>query len=390
MADVRRTDTDASSPTRVAAAFESFSVRAAGFLVSAVALAVWAAYDTWVNDGYTLGTWLAGPLDWVFLLSVLGFLFFFALPLTLNPYLRGEYWRGLTRSPESTVALAVVVAFFLVGSLGPFLVGRPGLNMYFQYQPPLWGQIDATGLVECAGPVTDGYCRGSTRFPLGTDRSGRDVLRLLVAGTRVSLYVAMISSMLITPIAITVGTLAGYFGGWLDAVLMRYVEVQETVPALVVYMLVVFFTGESLALIILLFGFLSWGGAARIVRSEVLQRRETEYVEASRGLGADDAHLIRTHVLPGASNTVISVMAQQIPMLLLTEAGLAFLGFEDVDVQSLGAVVARGLAKESYSAPGFVEKYWVATFAAALLALYVLSFKLLGDALRDVSDPRVD
>jgi peptide/nickel transport system permease protein len=390
MTDTLQADADASPTKRVVEAFERFSTRAAAFLVSAVALGVWAAYDAWVNDGYTLGTWLADPLDWVFLLSVLGFVFFFAVPVALSPHLRAEYWHGLTRRPENAFALAVVAAFFLVGSLGPFVVGRPGLNMYFQYQPPLWGTIEAGGLVECAGPVVDGYCHGSTRFPLGTDRSGRDVLRLLVAGTRVSLYVAMITSMLITPIAIAVGTVAGYFGGWVDALLMRYVEVQETVPALVVYILVVFFVGESLGLIILLFGFLSWGGAARVVRSEVLKRREEEYVEASKGLGADDAHMLRRHVLPGASNTVIAVMAQQIPMLLLTEAGLAFLGFEDIDVQSLGSIIARGLARETLSAPGFAEKYWVATFAAALLALYVLSFKLLGDALRDVSDPRVE
>ncbi|MFB6155962.1 MAG: ABC transporter permease [Haloferacaceae archaeon] len=390
MTETQRVESESSLEMRVVATLRRFSTRAAGFLLGAVALGAWAWYDAVVNEGFTLGTWLAGPLDWVFLLSVLALVWFFALPLALNPHLRTEYWEGLTRTPETTFALAVTVLFFLVGGLGPFIVGRPGLNMYYQYQPPVWGQIDATGLVRCAGPVTDGYCHGSMRFPLGTDRTGRDVLKLLVAGTRVSLYVATISSMLITPIAIAVGTAAGYFGGWVDALLMRYVEVQETVPALVVYMLVVFFTGESLALIILLFGFLSWGGAARIVRSEVLQRREEEYVEASIGLGADDGHLIRRHILPGASNTIVAVLAQQIPMLLLTEAGLAFLGFEDVDVQSLGAVVARGLAQESYNAPPFTEKYWVATFAAVLLAVYVLSFKLLGDALRDVSDPRVD
>lgn len=369
----------------------SIGKRTAVFALVLTALGGWFVYDSQFNDGYTLfGAlgWLATPLDWLFMASVVVFAVYVVHPLATDRALARRYWRRLRRRPETVIALGVLCGFFVAGAVGPSLAGRPELRYLYAYQPPAFGSIDARFVTRCAGRIADGRCHGSLRFPWGTDRNGFGIGQFALSGLRVSLYVAFITSMFVVPIGVAVGTAAGYYGGPVDSFLMRYAEIQETVPALVVYMFLFPITGESLFVIIVLFGFLGWGGIARRVRSDVRQRRQSELVTAAKSAGGSDLHIVRVHVLPNVSNTIVAAMTQQIPVFLLTEAGIAFLGFESADVRSLGKLIARGVTVEAPATPGFPEKWWVATIAAVTLALVVVAFELVGDALRDAADPR--
>lgn len=363
-------------------------LRLPAFALATVALLAWAGYDLVLNDGFTLGTWLAKPLDWLLFLSLDVFVFFVVVPLATRPARTRYFWTRFRRQPWAVPALAYLVGFVLLGALGPVLLGAPTLDFLGAHQPPVYASIDADLVSECAGTVSNGACHGSWTYPLGTDRNGYDMVRLMGSMARVSLYVAAITALLVVPIAVAVGTVAGYYGGTVETLLMRYVEMQDTVPAIVVYLLVIFLWGESLLLIVVLFGFFGWGTVARKVHSEVRTVRAAEYVESGRSLGGTDGHVVRTHVLPNVSNTLAVATFQQIPAFLLAEAGIAFLGFEKFDLHSFGNVIAYGL-EQVLRGPTFVEKWWVAVLPAVVFALAVLSFKVVGDALRDALDPRL-
>ncbi|MFC6951616.1 ABC transporter permease [Halorubellus litoreus] len=235
----------------------------------------------------------------------------------------------------------------------------------------------------CAGQVVDSGCLGTWEHPLGTNYVGKSVLAVLFVGFRVSLEVALLTSMIMLPIATLVGTFAGYTGGLVDDTITGYIDIQQTIPAFVAYIVLSYVFGRSLFLLILVFGLLSWGGAARLVRSEVVQRREAEFVTAARSAGADDRRIMRKHILPNVSNTVLTSVTRRIPMLILAEAAIAYLSLNDIMVISLGESIANGLNN-------FPNAWWVSSELTLALALVVLAFSLLGDALRDVLDPRGD
>jgi len=139
---------------------------------------------------------------------------------------------------------------------------------------------------------------------------------------------------------------------------------------------------SSLFLVVVVFGLTSWGSAARLVRSEVLQRREEPYVVAARNAGASDLHIIRNHVLPNVSSTVVTAVTRQIPTLLLAEAAIAYMELNDIMVQSFGETIAYGLRQD------WQTMWWSSVFPVAAFALLVVSVSVFGDALRDVLDPR--
>jgi len=235
----------------------------------------------------------------------------------------------------------------------------------------------------CAGQVTAEGCWGTWDSPLGTNYVGKDILALLFVGFRVSLEVALITSMIMLPIATVAGTFAGYTGGFVDDAITGYIDIQQTIPAFVAYIVLAYVFTRSLFLLILIFGLLSWGGAARLVRSEVVQRREAEFVTAARSAGADDRRIMLKHILPNVSNTVLTSVTRRIPMLILAEAAIAYLSLNEIMVISLGESIANGLEY-------FPNSWWVSSELTLALALVVLSFSLLGDALRDILDPRGD
>lgn len=367
------------------AATRSASVgdRFVAFGIGAVALGLGFAFDRFVRgEGrpFVLGFYPSG-LDWLFALSWLALATFVVWPLAVRPRMTRTYWRRLRTNRLAVASLAYLVVFLVVGTVGPWFL-QPDLNINHAHQPPLFVSVDSTQVFECLGPVIDGRCHGSLRYPLGTNSTGKSVLALLVSGTRVALLVSLVSTTILVPIGVAIGIVAGYAGGWTDTLLMGYVDVQQTLPAFVLYVILMFLFGKGLLLIVLVFGLTSWGGTARMVRSEVLQRRTEGYVTAARNAGASHWHVVRKHVLPNVSSTVSTAMSRQVPVFLLTEAAIAYLELNNFLLMSWGEIIALELRK------GFPRTWWASTFAVALLAVTVISFSVLGDAMRDVLDPK--
>jgi peptide/nickel transport system permease protein len=362
--------------------------RTQAFLVALGLLILLFIYDIATGYDMTIGAWYTPTrLDWLFILSLLGLVCYVIVPLAQDRQRTIQYWRQFRENKLAVACLGYLLVFFVLGMASLLVVGRP--HVYYQYasQPPLFFTIEEGTIAQnCAGTVTgtaiQGYCHGSLRFPLGTTKLGQSVLDLVIAGMGVSLQLALVASMFMIPIATTVGTIAGYFGGWIDDILMRYVDIQQTIPAFLVYILLSFVYGASLFLIILVFGLLSWGGVARLVRGEVVQRRGELYVTAAESAGASRLQIIRKHILPNVSNTVITATTRQIPLLILAEAAISFIKvLGDENVPSWGQMInIGGIALDN--------TWWMTTFPLVFLAITVFSFSVVGDALRDTLDPR--
>lgn len=195
------------------------------------------------------------------------------------------------------------------------------------------------------------------------------------------LYATVVTLGLIVPLAAAVGLLAGYYGGLADDLLMAFVDVQLSVPVIVIYLVDYMFVGNSMALLLVAFGLLSWGGVARIVRSETLQRREAGHVRSARAAGGSDAYVLRHHLLPNVADSVVPAAFHLVAVLVLTEATLSFLGFH-VAFQSWGMTIAEGL----FQGPPLTV-WWNSLLPALGLAVTVLAIKAAGDGLRSVMDP---
>lgn len=329
-----------------------------------------------------VGGWDPLLVDWVFFVSLLVFGFYGLVPLVRNRAALRSYWRDLRTDVVALASLAWLVLFFVVGTLAPIIVGRLEFNPL--RQPPLGFSIYEGYVGSCVGVLSNGMCHGSLAHPLGTTGGGRDVLVLTVAGMRTALEMVLITGTIVVPLGIAVGTVAGYVGGRVDGMLMRYVDVQQTIPALFIYMAVAVLIGPSLMLMIVVFGFLNWGNVARTVRSEVLRKRELAYVMAARNAGLGRWRIIRRHIVPNVSATVLSALTLKLPMLVIVEATLSFLKLGDPRVTSWGNTASVGLLASNDP----TLYWWTATFPIVALALTAVAISLLGNRLQDLLDPR--
>lgn len=379
-------------PRRLLAVLASFALVTVGFAYDFVVLA---------NEQPTLPGWDVSRFDWVMLACLVTVTWLLVVPLLSDRERTAWYWQRLRRKPTATLAAGYLAVFVVVATLGPILVGDQIANLYNQYQPPIFTSVREEVVGKCLGPVVDGACTGTATFPLGTNVLGLGVLYLVVKGARVTFLVALVAGSLVAPIAAGVGVVAGYVGGTLDGVLMRYVDLQESIPAFLVYIIAAFFLGKSLLLLLAVFGLLSWGGVARLVRSETLQRRDAGYVRAALAAGASPLFVIRRHILPNVTSTLVTATTQLIPGLLLAEIALGYLRLNDEVVRSWGWTISLGLSGHhgefpavfsiippSSINPPLVEKWAPATFTVVAAVLTITAFAVLGDALRDVLDPR--
>ena len=294
-------------------------------------------------------------------------------------------------------AAALLAVLALVGILGPVILGELQLRFQHSYHAPVGftGELGWTG--ECLGTVTQAegitrHCDGSWTYPLGTNHRGHGMGELLVAGARVAVYVLVFTLAFVVPIATIVGIVAGFRGGRIDDLLMSYVDVQLCIPAIVVFFIGYMYWNVSLLLLLVTFGLLSWGGIARIVRSETLQRREDGYVLVARSLGASPAYIGRRHVLPNITNTLVPAVFHLLALLVIVEAGVAFLGFHHLETYSWGSTIQEGLDPPIFGL-GFEmdahEIWWISTVPTIALTVTVLSLKIVGDGLRDALDPQL-
>jgi len=201
------------------------------------------AYDYFTVEGIPLE--ITG-LDWLLIagLFVLGSLI--VIPVTQSPEQIGTYWAQFRQDRLAVAAVGYLALFFLVGLFGPFFFNDPGLHILYSSQPPVWGSIDPMYVPRCYGPIVDGRCQGTWDFPLGTNAiAGKDVVTLLVLGTRTSLSVVLGAAAIVVPTGVGVGVAAESIGGRVETVLMWLAEQLQTFPAILIYFLLFFWMVEG-------------------------------------------------------------------------------------------------------------------------------------------------
>ena len=268
----------------------------------------------------------------------------------------------LRRDPRAWLGFGVVILLLLMAVAAPIVAGHDPLA------------IDLVRSLE--GPS------GAHWF--GTDIQGRDVFARLVYGARVSLTVGIASQLISLSLGVLLGLIAGYYGKWVDELVMRLADVTLAFPTLLLLIALVAALQPSLGIVFFVIGLVGWAGMARLVRGQVLVVREMEYVQAERALGAADARIIARHVLPGVIAPVVIASTLGIAGAIMAESSLSFLGLGvQPPTPSWGSMIADG--RDLYqlrTAP------WTSLAPGFAIGAAVLGFNLLGDALRDAYDPR--
>ncbi|MFC3527384.1 ABC transporter permease [Paracoccus mangrovi] len=281
-----------------------------------------------------------------------------AAPEAVSPGLQS--WRMFRQNHSALFGLAIIAVIVLVSVFGPYVYTVPPREMvWMPLTPP-----------------------GESEYLLGTDYLGRDLLAGLINGGRVTLTVGLAAALLTVLIGITVGALAGYFGGTVDDVLMRITEFFQVLPNLLFAMVVVMLFSPSLINIAVAIGVVSWTSTARLTRAEFMRLREMEFVKAERSIGAGNARLIWRVILPNAAPPLIVVAALSIGTAILFEAGLSFLGLSDPNATSWGRMIGD-------NRPYILDSSWGVTFPGLCIFLTVLAISLIGDGLNDAFNPKL-
>lgn len=222
----------------------------------------------------------------------------------------------------------------------------------------------------------------SWSHPLGLDRLGRDILSRMIRGTRVAFVVAFAATTISLVIGVTVGAAAGYFGGWVDTILSRFVDTIMAFPTLVLLITLAAVLGPSIQTTVVVIGATIWSTYARVVRADVLSIRERDFVLAARSIGARDARIISRHVLPNVLGPVIVIASLSVGGVIILEAALSFLGLGVTPpTPSWGGMLSDGRA--------YMRAYpHIAIYPGVAIFLTVLAFNMVGDGLRDALDPR--
>ncbi len=217
----------------------------------------------------------------------------------------------------------------------------------------------------------------------GTDNLGRDVFSRMVYGARISLSVGFIAVAISLVIGLALGGISGYYGGWVDNLIMRVVEVMYCFPTFFLIMMVITFLGPSIVNVMVVIGFTSWPGLCRLVRAEFLTLRERDFVYSARVQGVSDARVIFRHILPNAMAPVYVSATLSVGGAILVESALSFLGLGvQIPAPSWGNILTAGKNYIDYA-------WWLTLFPGLAILITVLSFNLIGEGLRDVLDPKM-
>ena len=275
------------------------------------------------------------------------------------PFFRDIFWQRLRRNRMAMAGAGIVAVMFLLALVAP-LAGDPGA-------------IDIAARLQAPG----------VGHWLGTDDLGRDVLTRILYGARISLLVGFVAVGIATTIGILIGAVAGYYGRWSDAVIMRFVDIMLCFPTFFLILAVIAFLEPSIWNIMAIIGLTGWMGVARLVRAEFLSLRERDFVLAARAIGASDARIIFRHILPSALSPVLVSATLGVAGAILTESALSFLG---IGVQpptpSWGNMLIVG--KQTLG-----TAWWLSAFPGLAILLTVLGYNLLGEGIRDALDPRI-
>lgn len=279
--------------------------------------------------------------------------------------MRGLTWRDVARhvlrNPLSLSGLIIIILLILLAVLAPFIAPHDpfATDPLQKLQPP------------------------STKHLMGTDGLGRDILSRVLYGTRISLWIAILILVTAGIFGTIVGIVAGYAGGFLDNILMRITDIFMAFPRLILAMAIAAALGPSLTNVVIAISFGAWTVFARLARSRAIAVREEDFVEAARALGAGNLRILFKHILPMALSPVIVQATLSMGGIILTAAGLGFLGFgAQPPTPEWGVMVSDG---RNFMPHG----WWVSTFPGLAIMITVLGFNLLGDGIRDILDPRM-
>ena len=278
----------------------------------------------------------------------------------------GAASREFRRHTPGMIGLAILVLAVLMALLAPVLADPAGLHAVNTTSNPAWANPSKFG-------------------PLGTDHLGRSVMTQFIWGARISLLVGLAATLLAILIGSVVGIIAGFFGGWVESVLMRLTEWFLVIPFLPLAIVLAAILGPSVENIILVIGITSWPFPARLIRAQVLTLKERLYVDRSRALGASNWHLMSRHILPNVSGLIIANTTLTVPVAILSETTLSFLGLGDPTRASWGKMLQEGFEAGALTQ----QAWWYYVPPGVGILLVVLAFTLCGQALEEVLDPRL-
>jgi peptide/nickel transport system permease protein len=341
-------------------------------------------------------------------------------PPHASPGLIRQTWRRYLRSKTGVLGLAVVALLIAIAFLSPILANSQPIAARFQGKWYFPGVVESLQNIPIAGrwirkdvpfrlatfdfkqeyrpdrdwalwaPVpygpleiaADPYRPNSRTHLLGTDEVGRDVLARMIYGTSVSIQVGFISMGLAAVIGIVIGALAGYFGGWIDIAISRFIEVVMCFPTIFLILAILAWYPPDIKNVMVVIGLTSWTGIARYARGEYLRLRSVDYAQAARALGAGPGRIIFRHLLPNSLAPVMVSVTFGIASAILVESALSWLGFGVQPPQPSWGNILRSGYDNLFTAPFLIPAPCIAIFVA------VLAFNLVGDTLRDVIDPR--
>ncbi len=269
-------------------------------------------------------------------------------------------WLAFRKNPAAVVGLVIVLALLLLAAFAPLIAQHD----------PLAQTLDQRLLAP------------SAKHWFGTDALGRDIFSRVVYGTRVTLVIVMLVVITVGPLGLLIGCAAGYFGGWVDTVLMRITDVFLAFPRLVLALAFVAALGPGLENAVIAIAFTAWPPYARVARAETMIIRNADYISAMRLQGASQMRIVLKHVVPMCVPSLIVRTTYDMAGIIIIAAGLGFLGLgAQPPIPEWGAMISTGREQ-------IFDQWWVATFPGIAICVVALGFNLLGDGLRDVLDAR--
>jgi oligopeptide transport system permease protein len=272
-----------------------------------------------------------------------------------------DAWRRLKKNPTAMVSLITLVFIIILVIIGPYIKG--------------YNFITINPAQKNLSP--------SSKYWFGTDNLGRDLFSRVWYGGRTSIIVALVCTAIQVVIGCIYGGIMAFFGGWVDELLMRIIEVINSIPSLLITILLMLVLGNGMFALLVAMSVTSWCGIARQIRGQILQLRESEYVFAAASLGASPSRIIFKHLIPNTLGILLLNTASSIPGYIFTEAGLSFLGMGlQPPNTSLGVLISIGQQSMEF----FPYQLF---YPSLVLCIMVLAFNLLGDGLRDALDPKL-
>jgi len=269
-------------------------------------------------------------------------------------------WLEFRRNPIAMIGLAIILGLIFVAAFAPWITASDGL------EPDLINRLQAPG----------------AEHWFGTDQLGRDIFDRIIWGSRITLYIVGLVTVIVVPIGLVIGVIAGYLGGLVDSVLMRLTDIFLAFPRLILAMAFVAVLGPGLENAVLAIALTTWSPFARIARAEALTIRNSEFILAAQVQGVSTVGILTRHVTPLCASSVIVRLTLDMAGIILTAAGLGFLGLgAQPPTPEWGAMIALG---RQY----LIDQWWVPTVPGIAILVVSLGFNLLGDGLRDVFDPK--